>query len=133
MNDLRPFRFWCQKVLPLVYDDSLSYYELLCKVIVYLNKTIENVVELGKNFDELQQMFNTLKQYVDNYFKNLDVQEEINKKLDEMAADGSLSILLQMHAAMVLPSKDTTGNTDSLNIQNMLDKFGYVELFSGTY
>lgn len=133
MNDLRPFRFWCQKVLPLVYDDSLSYYELLCKVIDYLNKTIENVVELGKNFDELQQMFNTLKQYVDNYFKNLDVQEEINKKLDEMAADGSLSILLQMHAAMVLPSKDTTGNTDSLNIQNMLDKFGYVELFSGTY
>ena len=27
------FRFWCQKVLPLVYDDSLSYYEILCKVV----------------------------------------------------------------------------------------------------
>lgn len=27
--DLKPFRFWCQKVLPLVYDESLSYYELL--------------------------------------------------------------------------------------------------------
>jgi len=23
-TDLQPFRFWCQKVLPLVYDDSLS-------------------------------------------------------------------------------------------------------------
>ena len=34
------FRFWCQTVLPLVYDDSLSYYELLNKVVVYLNNTI---------------------------------------------------------------------------------------------
>ena len=31
MNNLSPFRLWCQKVLPLVYDDSLSYYELLFK------------------------------------------------------------------------------------------------------
>lgn len=95
MNNLRPFRIWCQKVLPLVYDDSLSYYELLCKVVDYLNKTIENVNELSVNFDKLQQMFNTLKKYVDNYFNNLDVQEEINKKLDEMAKNGELTILLQ--------------------------------------
>ena len=133
MNDLKPFRFWCQKVLPLVYDDELSYYELLCKVVDYLNKTMENVNNLSENFDELQQMFNTLKQYIDNYFKNLDVQEEINKKLDEMANSGILNILLQMHARMVLPSNDTTGNTDTLNIQKMLDKFGYVELFTGIY
>ena len=33
------FRFWCQKVLPIVYDDSLSYYELLNKVVDYLNNT----------------------------------------------------------------------------------------------
>ena len=38
---LRDFRFWCQKVLPLVYDNSLSYYEVLCKVTDYLNKIIE--------------------------------------------------------------------------------------------
>ena len=37
-----PFRFWCQKVLPLVYDDSLSYYELLCKVVGKLNELAEN-------------------------------------------------------------------------------------------
>lgn len=88
MNDLRPFRFWCQKVLPLVYDDSLSYYELLCKVVDYLNKTIENVNSLSENFDELQSAFNTLKKYVEEYFENLDVQEEVNKKLDEMAKNG---------------------------------------------
>ena len=94
MNDLRPFRFWCQKVLPLVYDDSLSYYELLCKVVNYLNKTMENVNSLSENFDELQSAFNTLKKYVEEYFDNLDVQEEVNKKLDEMAKDGTLASLV---------------------------------------
>lgn len=97
MNDLKPFRYWCQKVLPLVYDDSLSYYELLCKVVDYLNKTMENVNKLSENFDELQNAFNTLKKYVENYFNNLDVQEEINKKLDEMASNGTLSNLFAQY------------------------------------
>ena len=39
---LQPFRYWCQKVLPLVYDDSLSYYEVLCKVVDYINKLIDD-------------------------------------------------------------------------------------------
>lgn len=43
---LRPFRVWCQKVLPLVYDDSLSYYELLCKVMYHLNLTIDEINEI---------------------------------------------------------------------------------------
>ena len=33
--------FYCQKVLPMVYDDSLSYYELTCKVCNKLNEVIE--------------------------------------------------------------------------------------------
>lgn len=37
------FRFWCQRVLPLVYDDSLSYYEVLCKVVTRLNELTEGM------------------------------------------------------------------------------------------
>lgn len=88
------FRYWCQKVLPIVYDDSLSYYELLCKVIDYLNKVIDETNKIGEDVTELYNTFKQLKEYVDNYFKNLDVQEEINKKLDEMAKDGTLQTLL---------------------------------------
>lgn len=44
------FRFWCQKVLPLVYDDSLSYYEVLCKVVNYLNKTREDLAYFITNW-----------------------------------------------------------------------------------
>ena len=43
MYDVEKLRFWCQKIIPLVYDDSLSYYELLCKVVYKLNELVENV------------------------------------------------------------------------------------------
>lgn len=88
------FRFWCQKVLPLVYDDSLSYYELLCKVVDYLNNTIADVNTLGTDVNNLNKAYNELQSYVNDYFSTLDVQKEINNKLDEMAKDGTLSILL---------------------------------------
>ena len=54
------FRFWCQKVLPLVYDDSLSYYELLCKVVNYLNNTIADVNTLKASNDVIVPKVNTL-------------------------------------------------------------------------
>ena len=46
MNKIKNFKFWCHKVLPLVYDDSLSYYEFLCKVMKKLNEIIDTVNEL---------------------------------------------------------------------------------------
>lgn len=91
---LQPFRYWCQKVLPLVYDDSLSYYELLCKVVDYLNKTMEDVETLHGDVTNLHKAYEELQKYVNNYFSTLDVQEEINNKLNQMASDGSLSTLI---------------------------------------
>lgn len=107
------FRFWCQTVLPLVYDDSLSYYELLNKVVHYLNNTISDVANMednvgalheayselqayvNNNYDQLVAAYNTLENYVDYYFTNLDVQNEINTKLDKMVEDGSLLAVVQ--------------------------------------
>ena len=81
------FRGWCQKVLPLVYDDSLSYYELLCKMIKYIN----DAIDIGNiNAEDMKE----LKEYVDNFFNNLDVTSEVNAKLDAMAADGTLDNLI---------------------------------------
>lgn len=37
---LHDLKFWCQKVLPLVYDDSLSYYEVLAKLTAKVNEVI---------------------------------------------------------------------------------------------
>lgn len=111
-NNPGTFRFWCQKVLPLVYDDSLSYYELLCKVVDYLNKTMKDVNTAAQDVDDLNDSFNSLQQYtndtfdefksvynelqtyVNTYFSGLDVQEEIDNKLDEMVSDGTFNTLL---------------------------------------
>ena len=87
---LGEFRFWCQKVLPLVYEDSLSYYELLCKVVDYLNKTMEDVTNMDIDITALYNAYNELQNYVNEYFSSLDVQQEINNKLDSMVKDGHL-------------------------------------------
>lgn len=80
------FKFWCQKTLPAVYDDSLSYYELLCKIMNKLNETIDVTNTQDEKLIELQ-----------NWFNNLDVQDEINEKLDNMVESGELQEILQQY------------------------------------
>lgn len=89
----KPFRFWCQKVLPLVYDDSISYYELLNKVIHYLNNVIKDVSAMGGNINDLLDAFIKLQNYVNYYFDNLDIQSEVNNIIDQMIKDGTFSAL----------------------------------------
>ena len=93
-----PFRIFCQKVIPLAFDESLSYLELLYSLLHYLRETV--IPAVNNNADavtELQNLYNELKTYVDNYFENLDVQEEINNKLDEMAESGQLTDIIAQY------------------------------------
>lgn len=53
LNKFMPFAMWCQKVLPLVYDDSLSYYEVICKLMDSVNKVIESNLEIMEALSEL--------------------------------------------------------------------------------
>lgn len=134
------FRFWCQTVLPLVYDDSLSYYELLNKVVVYLNNTIAdvskaegNIENLNTSFGLLQNEYNlktfetinrvnlllteftTLKNYVDNYFDNLDTQAEIEAILDNWVTSGEFSDLLYPVVQPMVPPMVATEVSSWLN------------------
>lgn len=87
---LKPFRFWCQKVLPLVYDDSLSYYEVLCKLTKYINELIENMKLISDAFDEIQDEFDDMKEQFDaivEYYEN--IENIINGFRDDLEALGS--------------------------------------------
>ena len=132
-KDLQPFRFWCQKVLPLVYDDSLSYYELLCKVVDYLNKTMEDVNVLEGDVTRLHEAYKKLQGYVNDYFSTLDVQKEINNKLDAMADDGSLSDILKkivkINQPILVNSKQEMTEHDYLYI---LATDGFVYYYDGS-
>lgn len=63
---MKTFKFWCQKVLPLVYDNSLSYYEVLCKVVDYLNNLIEVDKGLIADVDTLKIELEKVKTSIDN-------------------------------------------------------------------
>ena len=89
------FTNYIYKAIPLAFDESMSYYETLCGLLAYLKDTV--IPTVNNNADvviELQTLYEELKTYVDNYFENLDVQEEINNKLDEMVEDGTIDRII---------------------------------------
>jgi len=75
---LKHFKFWCQSVLPLVYDESLSYYEVLCKVVDYINKLIESDREIIENANELESELKEVQKWIDDFDT-----EYINKCIEE--------------------------------------------------
>lgn len=97
-NVKSPFMCYCAKVIPLAFDESMSYYECLCNFYNYLKNeimpAINNNAEATK---ELQDLFIELKEYVDHYFDNLDITEEVNAKLDEMVEDGTMEQLIAQY------------------------------------
>ena len=86
-------------VFPTAFTDAMTYYECLAYLVKYLEDTIIPAVnENAEALSELQKYYVQLKSYVDNYFANLDVQEEINNKLDEMVESGELQRIINSPA-----------------------------------
>lgn len=85
---LPPFKWFCLTNFPFIEADfdALTNYELLCKVVQYLNEVIVKTNELGEQVEILT-----------NWFDNLDVQDEIDHKLDEMAESGELAEIISQY------------------------------------
>lgn len=73
-HDLQEFRFWCQKVLPLVYGNEISYYEVLCKMTTYLNQVIDN----------MKQAENYLEIFGESYNQIVEMQNKINQEIEKI-------------------------------------------------
>lgn len=86
---LRPFRFWCQQVLPLVYDDSLSYMELLSKVIYRLNELQKKTQE---GFDNLSDDIDSIREELQEIWNNIptDISDMVNKLKEEIEKEIAL-------------------------------------------
>lgn len=87
---LKHFKFWCQKVLPLVYDNSLSYYEVLCKVVKYINDLIDSDKEIIDNLEALQHDMAIVKEWINNFDANAYniIAKEIHKYIATMVFFG---------------------------------------------
>lgn len=75
-------KYWCNKILPLVYDDSLSYYEVLCKTSAKLNEVIEST-------NGLLDAWNTYKNDIDKAFGEYTagLDKKFDALSDKMSAD----------------------------------------------
>ena len=72
---------------PFVYDNNISLLELVRRLYKFVNELATCVQELDKEFTDL-------KEYVDNYFANLDISSEIKTVLNEMIEDGTLAEII---------------------------------------
>lgn len=69
-------RFWCQKVLPAIYDQSLSYYEVLCKLAAFLNKMVEELEKMQGNIDALHKAYKELQDWVNAEIERFEAHME---------------------------------------------------------
>lgn len=104
LEKLKPFTKFCCTIgaIPSSYLLSLTYEEQLLWLCNYLEKTViptinnntEVTQELQNQVIKLQSLFEELQNYVNDYFNNLDITNEIDRKLDEMAEDGTLESII---------------------------------------
>lgn len=103
IEGLKPFGRFIMTIgqLPASYVVSMTYEEQLIWLCNYLQNTvIPTVNNNGEAVEELQNLFIELQEYVDNYFENLDIQEEVNNKLDEMAESGELENIIAQYLTL---------------------------------
>lgn len=91
------FKLWLKQTFPFIEEtfEALDIYGLLSEMVKYLNDVIKNLNINEDNISYLNDNYIKLQEFVDHYFDNLDVQTEINNKLDEMAKNGELDNIFQ--------------------------------------
>ena len=115
------FVYWCQKVLPTVYNDALSYYEVLCKVVNYLNDVISNVDGLYTDINNLNSAFLALKKYVEDFLNNLHIEEEIQSVIESMVDSGEFVAIVSflLYDKISVRANTIVGDTDNDTIQRV--------------
>lgn len=121
--DLTEFRFWCFKVLPLVYDDELSYYEVICKCVDYINNLIENDKAISNDVEKLKQEMKKVQEWIDNYdtsFAESIIREYLATMIFVTISDSGY-IVYNIPANW----KSITFNTTGLDIENNIGVGNY--------
>ena len=131
------FKWFVLENFPFLEEDfdSLTSYGLWCKLKEYFDKVATKTNEMGTQVESLTNAFIALKDYVDNYFANLDVQDEINNKLDDMAQDGTLQEIVStyLNSKAIFAFNNVQNMKSSTNLINgsFAQTLGFYEINDG--
>lgn len=136
-KNLTPFKWFVLENFPFIEADfdALTEWQLFCKLGKEMNKIINSENTLGTQVENVTNAFIALQNYVNNYFDNLDLQEEVNNKLNDMVADGSLQNIISVYVNENITKTFNTYNdfiTDDGLINGMTCKtLGFYEINDG--
>lgn len=119
-KNICPFKWFVLENFPFIEDDfdALTNWQLFCKIGKEINKIIASQNEVGQAVEDFTEKFIALYNYVHDYFDNLDVQDEINNKLDAMVEDGTLESILNNYVKI---QKIYPTTTDLLEATDLVD------------
>lgn len=124
------FQFYCQHVLPLVYDNSLSYYEVLCKLGDYIKELsksqdavwefVKGIDDVSKEWPEFQEQINqTLAEYQTTYQQALVQYETDWDEWKKQNAQLQSQFIQQVQAEM----QDMSNTIDAIKSGAYLDLY----------
>lgn len=120
------FKYWVQTSFPLVFDDSLSYYEVLSKVIAYLNQTIDAVKVEDDNVRALRDAYIKLETYLNEWTDNLDVESIVSQKLDQLVTDGTFTEQVIQALGKVIKGVKVTGTANMEGVLAIQQQVGQI-------
>ena len=84
-NILNELNIWCMNYrgfVNQVFSEQVTTEEKITKLFWCIKEVLDSQINVVDGYNELYD-------FVNNYFENLDLQEEVNKKIDEMVSDGT--------------------------------------------
>ena len=132
-KDLTPFKSWLllqintwgQNNFPFVESDfdELTNYGMMQKLMKAVNDVISNENLVEEDMTNIFNAFTELQNYVNQYFDNLDVQDEINVKLDELVEDGTLTNLISTYLQPYIDEQNANIDNFESEVNESIDDF----------
>lgn len=121
---------------PAFYDkESGTILQQVSRMYAKMNEIIKNVNKQNESIIEYINKFIELQQYVDKYFDELNVQQEVNNKLDEMAESGELVEIiaqyLNLSSVLAFNTVDDMKSGENLIDGCFVQTFGFYNLNDG--
>lgn len=132
---LSPFMFWCHKVLPLVFDDSLSYYEAICKLVRYVNGLVDDMRltedELGKIKTMVMELSETVLPMAGDVADAKQKADEATRQVAILSAlvqsfDGRITDAVDMAGDALVVANEAKDSVDGKMDKHLLEMRGNV-------